>query len=78
MARQQVDFTEVQNPMLKFLLDDGTEINIKLALMRVVRTDDKLPDGQFRHEFNIQHVIDQVAPGGEIDMDQLIGQRGQK
>ncbi len=71
--RQAVDFTEVQNPMLKFLLDDGTEINVKLALMRVVRTDDKLPDGQFRHEFMFQHMIDQVAPGGEIDVKALAG-----
>lgn len=71
MARQQVDFTEVHNPMLRFLLDDGTEIRVKLALMRVVRTDERLPDGQFRHEFNIQHMVDQIAPEGEIDVKSL-------
>lgn len=71
MARQQVDFTEVSNPILKFLLDDGTELNIKCVLMRVVRTDDKLPDGQYRHEFQLQHVIDQIAPEGEIDIKKL-------
>lgn len=73
MARQQVDFSEVNNPMLKFLCDDGTEINVKVVLMRIMRTDDKLPDGQFRHEFQIQHVIDQIAPGGEIDVRKLAG-----
>lgn len=72
MANQQVDFTEVSNPILKFLLDDGTELNVKCVLMRVVRTDVKLPDGQFRHEFQLQHVVDQIAPGGPIDMKQLV------
>lgn len=71
MARQQVDFTEVSNSMLKFLLDDGTELNIKCVLMRVVRTDDKLPDGQYRHEFQLQHVVDQIAPEGPIDVKKL-------
>ncbi len=71
--KRAVDFTEVQNPMLRFLLDDGTEINVKLALMRVVRTDERLPDGQFRHEFMFQHMIDQIAPGGEIDIKSLTG-----
>lgn len=71
MARQLVDFTAVQNPMLKFLLDDGTEINVQMALMRVVRTDDKLPDGQFRHELQFQQFIDQIAPGGDIDVKSL-------
>ena len=71
MARQQVDFSELSNPLLRFLLDDGTEIAVKVVLMRVVRTDEKLPDGQYRHEFNIQHVIDQIAPEGPIDMKKL-------
>lgn len=71
MARQQVDFTAVHNPMLKFLTDDGTEINVQVVMMRVIRTDEKLPDGQFRHEFQMQHVVDQVAPGGNIDIKAL-------
>lgn len=71
MVRQQVDFSEVSNPMLKFLLDDGTELNIKCVLMRVVRTDEKLPDGQYRHEFQLQHVVDQIAPAGPIDVNKL-------
>lgn len=69
--RTMVDYTEVHNPMLKFLLEDGTELNVKVALMRVIRTDQKLPDGQFAHEFQFQHMIDQVAPGGEIDIKSL-------
>lgn len=72
MARQQVDFTEINNPLCRFLLDDGTEIAVKLVLMRVVRTDEKLPDGQFRHEFQMQHVVDQVAPENEINMATLL------
>lgn len=72
MARQNVDFTEVSNPMLRFLLDDGTELNIKCCLMRVVRLDEKLPDGQFKHEFQLQTLVDQVAPAGEIDMSKLL------
>lgn len=73
MTRQQVDFTEINNPMLRFLLDDGTEINVKLVIMRVVRTDEKLPDGQMKHEFQMQHLVDQVAPGGKIDIKNLAG-----
>lgn len=73
MPRQMVDFTAIQNPMLKFLLDDGTELRVQVVLMRVVRTDQKLPDGQFAHEFQFQHVVDQVAPGGDIDIKQLAG-----
>lgn len=71
MARQQVDFSEVNNPILKFLLDDGTELNVKCVLMRVIRTDEKLPDGQYRHEFQLQHVVDQIAPEGPIDVKTL-------
>lgn len=67
-----VSFSEIANPPSRFLLDDGTEIFIKPVLTRVVRTDDKLPDGQFRHEFNIQLVIDQTAPADEINIRQLI------
>lgn len=70
---RQMDFSEVQNPMLKFLLADGTEINVKVVLMRVTRTDNKLPDGQFAHEFQFQHMIDQIAPDGEIDIKSLAG-----
>lgn len=73
MPRQNVDFTAIQNPMLKFLLDDGTEIRVQIALMRVVRTDQKLPNGQFAHEFQFQHMVDQIAPGGEIDIKTLAG-----
>lgn len=71
MARQQVDFSEINNPLCRFLLDDGTEIAVKLVLMRVVRTDEKLPDGQYRHEFQLQHVVDQIVPEGEIDIKAL-------
>lgn len=71
MPRQNVDFSEIQNPLCRFLLDDGTEIAVKLVLMRVVRTDEKLPDGQSRHEFQLQHVVDQIAPAGPIDMKDL-------
>lgn len=70
-----VSFSEIANPPSRFLLDDGTEIFIKPVLTRVARTDDKLPDGQSRHEFNIQLVIDQIAPAGEIDVKQLIGKK---
>jgi hypothetical protein len=70
---RRVDFTAVNNPMLKFLLEDGTELNIQVVLMRVTRTDDKLPDGQYRHEFTFQNVIDQVAPEGEINVKKLTG-----
>lgn len=72
MAKHSVAFTEVHNPLLKFLLEDGTEITMKVALMRVTRTDDKLPDGQYRHEFNFQHMIDQTAPEGKIDPAKLV------
>lgn len=71
MARQNVDFTAVSNPMLKFLLDDGTEINVQMVLMRVVRTDTRLPDGQFAHEFQFQQCVDQIAPAGEINIKTL-------
>ena len=71
--RTNVDFSTVNNPMLKFLLDDGTELNIQMVLMRVVRTDEKLPDGQFKHEFQTQLCVDQVAPAGEIDVKSLAG-----
>lgn len=71
MVRRQVDFTTVNNPMLKFLLDDGTELNVQLVLMRVTRTDEKLPDGQFKHEFQTQICVDQVAPAGVIDIKNL-------
>lgn len=73
MARRSVDFTAVNNPMLRFLLEDGIEINVQMVMMRVVRTDEKLPDGQFRHEFQMQQCIDQVAPAGEIDVKKLAG-----
>lgn len=73
MAKQNVDFTAVNNPMLKFLLDDGTEINVQLVVMRIVRCDEKLPDGQWKHEFQTQLCIDQVAPAGEIDVKKLAG-----
>lgn len=72
MARQIVNFTEVNNPLLKFMLEDGTELMVKVALMRVIRTDEKLPDGQFRHEFNFQHMIDQIEPEKKIDPAQLV------
>lgn len=71
MARQQVDFSVVNNPLLKFLLDDGTEINVQMVMMRVTRTDTKLPDGQFAHEFQLQSVVDQIAPQGPIDVNKL-------
>lgn len=62
--------------MLKFLLDDGTELNVKCVLMRVIRTDEKLPDGQYRHEFQLQHLVDQIAPEGEINMATLLKKAG--
>lgn len=71
MARQNVDFSIVHNPLLKFLLDDGTEINVQMVMMRVTRTDNKLPDGQYAHEFQLQSVVDQIAPAGPIDMKNL-------
>lgn len=71
MARRNVDFSVVSNPMLKFLLEDGTEINIQMVMMRIVRTDEKLPDGQFRHELAMQQVLDQVEPAGGIDVKKL-------
>ncbi len=73
MASKNVDFTTINNPMLKWLLDDGTEIHVQMVLMRVVRTDEKLPDGQFRHEFQMQQCINQIAPEGEIDVRELAG-----
>lgn len=73
MAKVNVDFSVVQNSMLKFLLDDGTEINVQMVMMRIVRTDTKLPDGQWMHEFQLQSVVDQVAPAGEIDVKSLAG-----
>lgn len=75
MARRTVDFTPVNNPMLRFLLEDGTELNIQVVLMRVTRTDELLPCGQFRHEFQLQTLVDQVAPAGEIDVKSLIGEK---
>ena len=71
--RTNVDFGVVNNPMLKFLLEDGTEIDVQMVMMRIVRTDEKLPDGQFRHEFQMQQCINQVAPAGEIDVKKLAG-----
>lgn len=73
--RTSVDFTVVNNPILKFLCDDGTEIDIQMVMMRVVRTDEKLPDGQFRHELQMQQCINQVAPAGEIDVRKLAGEK---
>lgn len=71
MPRQNVDFSVINNPLLKFLLDDGTEINVQMVMMRVTRTENKLSDGQFAHEFQLQSVVDQVAPAGPIDMNRL-------
>lgn len=71
MAKRNVDFSIVNNPMLRFLLDDGTEINVQMVMMRVVRCDEKLPDGQWKHELQMQSVLDQVAPAGEIDVKSL-------
>ena len=73
MARRTVDFTAINNPMLRFLLEDGTELNIQVVLMRATRTDELLPDGQLRHEFQLQTLVDQVAPAGEIDVKKLAG-----
>lgn len=73
MARRSVDFTAVQNAPSKFLLDDGTELTIQLVLMRVIRTDEQLPDGQFKHELQMQTVLDQAAPAGEIDVRKIAG-----
>ena len=73
MAKQRVDFTEINNPLIRFLLDDGTEIMIKVVLMGVVRTDELLPDGQFKHELKMQQLIEQLAPAGEIDIKKLAG-----
>jgi hypothetical protein len=75
MPNQRVDFTEVNNPMLRFLLDDGTEICIKVVMMGVVRCDELLPDGQHRHELKMQTLIDQLAPAGEIDVRKLVGSK---
>lgn len=71
MPRQNVDFTVVNNPLLKFLLDDGTEINVQMVMMRVTRTDTRLSDGQWAHEFQLQSVVDQIAPEGPIDVNSL-------
>jgi hypothetical protein len=71
MASQRVDFSELNAPMLKWLLDDGTEIWLKMSLMRVTRTDERLPDGQFRHELSFSQAIEQVAPAGPIDVKKL-------
>lgn len=73
MARQRVDFSVISNPMLKWLLDDGTELRVQVSLMNVIRTDERLPDGQFKHEFSLQTVIEQLAPEGEIDVKKLAG-----
>lgn len=73
MARQRVDFITAQNQMSKFLLDDGTEIRIQIVLTNVTRTDEKLPDGQYKHEFQLQPVIEQLAPEGEVDVRKLAG-----
>jgi len=75
MANQRVDFTELNNPMLKWLLDDGTEIWLKVNLMGVMRTDERLPDGQFKHELRFNQAVEQVAPAGEIDVRKLAGAR---
>ena len=75
MPNQRVDFTEINNPMIKFLLDDGTEIWIKVVLMGVTRTDELLPDGQFKHELKLQTMLEQVAPQGEIDVRKLAGSK---
>lgn len=77
MARQQVDFSVVNNPLLKFLLDDGTEINVQMVMMRVTRCDEKLPDGQWKHEFMLQSVVDQIAPADEINMAALLKGKGE-
>ena len=71
MTRRSVDFSTIQNNRAKFLLDDGTELNVQLVLMRVIRTDERLPDGQWKHEFQSQLCVDQVAPAGEIDIKNL-------
>lgn len=73
MARQRVDFVVVQNQMSKFLLDDGTEIRVQLVLTNVIRTDEKLPDGQCKHEFQLQPVIEQLPPEGEVNVRKLAG-----
>ena len=77
MARRSVDFTTVQNFPAKFLLDDGTEIVVQLVMMRVYRTDEKLSDGQYKHELQMQTVVDQAAPEGEIDVKNLAKGAGQ-
>lgn len=74
MARRSVDFSTVQNTPAKFLLEDGTEILIQLVMLRIHRTDEKLPDGQFKHELQMQTIMDQAAPEGEIDVRKLTGQ----
>jgi len=61
--------------LIRFLLDDGTEIVVKLVLTQVIRTDEKLPDGQCKHEFRMQHIVDQIAPGGDIK-HQGLGETG--
>lgn len=71
MAKTNVDFSTIQNNMLKFLLDDGTEINVQMVMMRIVRTDTRLPDGQWAHEFQLQSVINQIEPADEIDIKKL-------
>lgn len=71
--RVDVDFTAVNNPLLKWLLEDGTEIHIQMVMMRIIRTDEKLPDGQYKHEFQMQQCVNQVASAGEIDVKSLAG-----
>ena len=73
MARQRVDYSVISNQMSKFLLDDGTEIRVQCCLMDVVRTGDKLPDGQPAHHFQFQTVVHQIAPEGKIDIKKLAG-----
>lgn len=71
MARQRVDYSVISNQMSKFLLDDGTEIRVQLVLTDVIRTDEKLPDGQNKHEFRFQTVVEQLSPEGGFDMSKL-------
>jgi len=73
MANRRVDFTVTQNQPIKILCDDGTEFVIHSVVGQIIRTDGKLPDGQFRHEIRMQQVIDQLAPEGPIDVKKLAG-----
>lgn len=73
MPGQHVDFTVINNPLIRVLLDDGTELRVQCCLMDVVRTGDKLPDGQPAHAFQFQTVVHQIAPEGSIDIKKLAG-----